>query len=85
MGSAVLSRKALRETLTALKACLPAKPLTELDGSVLLSVTPSAISVSATDMVQEAVYTIPSLDVGEDTFEVVPDLKKMEKLFLTLA
>ena len=79
MGSAVLSRKALRETLTALKACLPAKPLTELDGSVLLSVTPSAISVSATDMVQEAVYTIPSLDVGEDTFEVVPDLKKMEK------
>lgn len=79
MGSTVLSRKALRESLTALKACLPAKPLTELDGAILVTVTTNLVSVSATDMVQEAVYEIPVIDIGVDSFEVVPDLKKLEK------
>lgn len=79
MGATILSRKALRESLAALKACLPAKPLTELDGAILLSVAPSVVGVSATDMVQEAVYELQTLEIGSEAFDVVPDLKKLEK------
>ena len=76
----VVDRKALRSALTTLKACLPEKPLTEMEGSMLLKVSPAGLAVIATDMLQEGAITVPLKEESESSFEVLPDMKKLEKV-----
>lgn len=75
-----LNRKELKTALTALKPCLPAKPLNELEANMLIKVSPTGGLLIATDMVQEGVMPLTLVTAPVEPLEILPDIKKLEKV-----
>ena len=75
-----LNRKALKEAITALKPCLPIKPLSEYESNMMLVVTPASVELVATDMVQEGVMPVSFTVAANTSCDLVPDIKKLERV-----
>jgi hypothetical protein len=75
-----LNRKGLKEAITALKPCLPAKPLTDYESNMAIRVSPGTASLVATDMVQEGVMPLAVVSQSGGSVDIVPDIKKLEKV-----